>query len=201
VVGLGAACTAGDGGQQNCPAGQSCVSYAPDVNVCTILGCTADYECGTNGESQNFCRLLDGGFLPDAGVDAGPPASSCQIECDQTLVEPCGFNPGLACYPATSACSLGCGTEEATYCNDQLYGTTCDRDSNGCAFTSCTSSSDCNPDGGTRVCFTDRSDPAAPLVYCVPDCRLAAGVCTNGKGCDPSTGGCDVRLDGGSSGG
>jgi hypothetical protein len=28
--------------------------------------------------------------------------------------------------------------------------------------------------------------------YCVPDCRVDNGACTNGKSCDESNGGCDL---------
>jgi hypothetical protein len=186
VVGLGQACAQGDGTAQNCPPGQVCIGFGAGVNACSIIRCESNFDCGTNGQFPNVC------VNP---TDGGP--TFCEMECDSSRATPCGSQSDLACYPALATCGPPCAPA-ADECNALLYGTTCDPSSLGCTYTSCQTNSDCDADGGF-VCFTDRTNPSFPSLYCVPDCRLAGNgsVCTNGRGCDSANGGCDGPADAG----
>ncbi len=178
TVAIGTGCPNGNGSPQGCPAGQVCVSVQ-GVNVCNVVGCTSDADCGTNGPIPNSCG-------------ATPSGPVCQPNCDPSVLDSCN-NPALVCLPArpngatvTSQCAVNCTVESAGWCAKQLYGGVCGS-SGVCHLVPCRANADC---ASNEICFPDRRYSYADM-YCVPDCRTQPITCPEGWICDSTNGTCD----------
>lgn len=183
---LGMGCLVGDGAQHDCPDGQVCLGV-DGVNICTIVGCTTDTECGSNSFYDNSCAPLNG-------------STYCQPHCDPSSPVSCN-SPDMVClslYPSGSGgvCAPSCRLQSSTFCSAATYGESCNPLVGSCDITSCSRTVDC-PSG--QVCFEDVGlEP--PWQYCVPDCRLSgADECPAGHTCSTLTGTCDADapVDGG----
>jgi hypothetical protein len=174
---IGSPCPIGNGTQQNCPDGQVCIS-SQGVNLCDIVNCQTDLECGTNGIATNSCALTGG-------------TSVCQINCFPTLPNPCN-NPDLVCLPANttlvtdaSQCAISCLAEPASWCPQVTFGSVCASDGL-CKQVPCTTNADC-PTG--QICSIPSNGVTS--AFCAPDCRIAGNSCpSNSSLCDQSTGMC-----------
>ena len=179
TVAIGTSCPIGNGTRQNCPPGQVCIS-SQGVNVCDIVNCKTDLECGTNGIATNSCAITTG-------------MSVCQENCFPNLPNACN-NPDLVCLPAStsvasdaSQCAISCHAEPAGWCARILFGGYCAAGGT-CELMACKSNTDC-PSG--QICSPPTLGVANP--FCAPDCRIAGNACpVSDSKCDPANGACDL---------
>lgn len=187
------------GGQSNCDPTQTCLAISKK-NMCSLLNCTSDDECGTFHGVQNRCvpvaantlgcvrgcslDAADGGTTSDGGGDADGGVETDGGTADAGTTGPCGRDDFI-CVQATSTdhpiCLPDCRQQDAEFCP---YGSICSAASGQCEKKVCNG-------GGCPLGSVCASVDTTPL--CVPDCRTKPSVCTAGRTCNGS-GGCDVTV-------